>query len=68
MAVSIDDQIACVEREIRMREQVYPRWIAQRKLTQPTADKQIAGMKAVLDTLQTVKAATPPAQAGLGLE
>lgn len=65
MNVPIDEQIACVEREIRMREQVYPRWVQAKKLTQATSDKQIAGMKAVLETLQQVKASTPPAQPDL---
>jgi len=50
--VSLNDQIACVEREIRMRERVY-RWTAIGKLTQDAADREILCMRAVLATLQT---------------
>lgn len=53
--ISIEDQIACVEREIRMRENTYPRWVAQNKLTQKTATLELDRMKAVLATLGYVK-------------
>ena len=39
--VSLDDQIACVERELAMRGRVYPRWVAQGKLTQSAADLEL---------------------------
>jgi hypothetical protein len=54
-APSLADQIACVEREIRMREQVYPRRVGDRKMKQEAADREIAAMRAVLDTLLAVK-------------
>lgn len=53
---SIDDQIACVERELGYRRHVYPRRIAAKQMTQALADKEIARMEAVLGTLQRVKA------------
>jgi hypothetical protein len=49
--IGIDEQIACVEREIALRRRVYPRRVADRKMTQALADKQLAAMSAVLDTL-----------------
>lgn len=54
--VSIEDQIACVEREIKMREAVYPRWVNAKppKMTAKTAEHQLAAMRAVLDTLKAV--------------
>lgn len=52
--VTIEDQVKCVEREISMRERVYPRWVADKKLTQATADRELAGMKAVLRTLKSL--------------
>ncbi len=55
-AVSIEEQIASVEREIRMREHAYPRWIEQRRLTVKTAEHEIACMRAVLATLQCIAA------------
>jgi hypothetical protein len=53
---SIDDQIACVEREIAMRRRAYPRWIADRRMSQAKAQHELDAMCAVLATLQRVKA------------
>jgi len=53
-AVSIEEQIASVEREIRMRESAYPRWVEQRRMTVKTAEHEIACMQAVLATLRRV--------------
>ncbi|HLX18410.1 MAG TPA: hypothetical protein VKS24_24745 [Bradyrhizobium sp.] len=52
---SIDEQIASVEREIAMRLRVYPRWVADRRMTQEKAEHEIACMKSVLETLKAVK-------------
>jgi hypothetical protein len=52
--ISIADQIAAVEREIKMREHVYPRRVADGKMKQATADAEIARMRAVLATLQSL--------------
>lgn len=46
------EQIACVEREIAMRERVYPRWVADHKMTQKKADQELAAMRAVLETVK----------------
>jgi hypothetical protein len=50
--ITLGMQIACVEREIAMRRQVYPRQVGQGKMKQATADLQIAAMEAVLLTLK----------------
>jgi hypothetical protein len=55
MIPPLDEQILCVEREIRMRNQVYPRWIAAGRMTQAKADTEINAMRAVLGTLQAVR-------------
>lgn len=55
IAPNIDDQIRCVEREIGMRERVYPRWVENKKMSQNKADNEIATMRAVLDTLRRLK-------------
>jgi hypothetical protein len=52
---SLDEQIACVRREIGYRQRVYPRRVAARQMTQGLADKQIALMSAVLETLLRVQ-------------
>lgn len=51
LVIPLEAQIECVTREIAMRERVYPRWIGQGKMTPVKADREIQGMKAVLDTL-----------------
>ena len=55
--MTLQDQIAVVEREIRMRERVYPRWVAAMRMTSDAADFQTRGMLAVLQTLKTVESA-----------
>jgi hypothetical protein len=54
MKISINDQAKCVQREIAMRKVVYPGRVANKKMKQETADKEIATMEAVLDTLAGV--------------
>lgn len=53
--VPIADQIAAVERELEMRRRVYPRWVANGKMKQGTADEEIRRMEAVLATLEGVR-------------
>lgn len=55
--VSIDEQVACVQREIGFREKLYPRWVKDGKLTQGNADLELARMRAVL---ATVSGSAPP--------
>lgn len=58
MTVPIEHQVACVQREISMRERVYPRWVADHRMTQKKADEELAAMRAVLLTLESLAAAT----------
>lgn len=48
---TLDEMIACVEREISMREHVYPRRIEQGRMKSDRADREIEIMKAVSRTL-----------------
>lgn len=50
--IGVQDMIACVDREIRMRTQVYPRRVADKKMRQAEADREIAVMRAVLARLK----------------
>jgi hypothetical protein len=60
------DLVACVEREIRMRERVYPRWVSAGRMTQARADQEIALMREVAEVLRThVPAPEPAAQTKL---
>ncbi len=62
MTVPIADQIACVERELRMRARVYPGWIAAGRMTREKADAETRAMEAVLMTLRSL--APPQPQQG----
>ena len=52
MAVSLTEQITCVRREIGFRERVYARRVAEGKMKQDQADRELAAMQAVLETLR----------------
>lgn len=41
------DKRECAEREAKMRRRVYPRWVSDGRMTQASADKQIAIMDAI---------------------
>lgn len=53
--VPIDAQIACVRREIEMRKIVYGRRVVEKRMTQKTADSELAAMHAVLRTLESIE-------------
>lgn len=59
VAVPLSEQVKCVQREIRLRQVVYPKLIARGKMTQATADKEMQAMQAVLATLQKLAAIQP---------
>ena len=54
LPIPIAAQIACIEREIAMRERVYPRWVNEGRMKQNKADAELAAMRAVLATLKAV--------------
>ncbi len=49
--VTIEKQVSCVKREIRMREWMYPKWVASKRMDQVKMDRELKEMKAVLETL-----------------
>lgn len=54
MIISLAQQIACVRRELALRHRAYPRWVMLGKMKGAEADKEIAAMQAVHDTLVEV--------------
>lgn len=50
------EMIECIEREIKMREWVYPGRVAAKKMSQKKADTEMAMMRAVLLTLEELRA------------
>ena len=51
---STSEMIAELEREIRMREQVYPGLVRKGSLAQNTANRRIAVMKAMVTLLKDI--------------
>lgn len=65
VTVTLEQQIAAVAREVKMRQSAYPRFIEAGRLSQQKADYELAAMKAVLTTLQGLKeSATAGASSG----
>lgn len=54
--IGLPEQVACIQREIAMRERAYPRFVHKGTMTQAKADKEIAAMRAVLATLKGLSA------------
>jgi hypothetical protein len=52
---TLADQIAEVQREIGYRQRVYPRMVAQEKMTQDEAEVHMHRMLAVLLTLEKLR-------------
>jgi hypothetical protein len=67
MASTIDEQIACVEREVKKRRQVYPRWVQQGQMSKAFADRQIEVMEDVATALRGLRTEVPAAQESLPL-
>lgn len=60
MTPTIAEQITEVRREIAQRERAYPRWVAEKRMTEAASDRQLGRMRAVLATLEACQAGTPP--------
>jgi hypothetical protein len=58
--ITLVEQIAELQRELQMRQRVYPRWVDQGRLSQSTAAAQILTMTAALATLQDLAKKTGP--------
>lgn len=52
MTITIEQQIQAVKREIGLRQGVYPRFVAAKRMSQEKADHELAAMQAVLRTLE----------------
>lgn len=46
--------VACVQREVRMRKNVYPRWVELGRMTNAGAQREIAKMEAVLRVVEAL--------------
>lgn len=50
--ITIDDEIRCIERELKYRRRVYPHLVATKKMEQAAADREIEVMTVVLTRLE----------------
>lgn len=55
-AISLDRQIECAKRELKMRERVYPRRVEQGSMTEGLARVETEAMRAIVATLENIKA------------
>lgn len=60
MTISIREVLEEVGREIGKREEVYPRWIEQGKISAELAEKRLARMRAAYTYLQQMKEQETP--------
>lgn len=67
-AVSLNEQIRCVGRELGLRKNVYPRFLRSGRITQEKADHEIAAMEAVYETLKRLRAEAESPRVGVGEE
>lgn len=61
LPVELRDMLACVDRELGLRRSVYPRWVANGKMSPSRADREIEVMAALRDYLaeQIAKGKSP---------
>lgn len=51
MLLPITEQLACAQRELRLRQRVYPRWVAEGKMDEVKLQRELSGMEAIVETL-----------------
>lgn len=44
-------QLACARRELALRRNTYPKWVASGRMTSATAERETAAMAAIVETL-----------------
>jgi hypothetical protein len=52
MDISLTEQLRCAKRELALRNNVYPRWVAADQMTAHAAKRELAGMTAIVQTLE----------------
>lgn len=55
LPITLSEEIACVERELRLRMRVYPRFVANKRMTKEKADREIELMRSVVDRLKALE-------------
>lgn len=52
--IGYEEQLDCVERELRLRKKLYPRRIIDGRLTPYAADQELRRMAAVVETIRAL--------------
>ncbi len=60
-AISLQTQLQCAQRELRFRHSVYPRRVAQRKMSFAQSQDELAAMAAIVCTLSNLCTTVEPA-------
>jgi hypothetical protein len=55
-AMTCAEKLACIRRELAMRQKVYPRWIEQGRMTAAKAAAEIATMRAIAEDYEILAA------------
>lgn len=50
--IPLSDLAACADREVAMRERVYPGWVEKKKMSADKADHEVSAMKQIAVTLR----------------
>lgn len=50
--IPLQDQLSCARRELALRRNTYPKWVAQGRMKQASADIEIARQEAIVGTLE----------------
>jgi hypothetical protein len=53
-SVSLDDQLAAAEREVRIRLRIFPQRVSTHRMSQRLADRELAAMHAIVATLRAL--------------
>jgi len=53
--ISLDDMRRCARRELAYRNRVYPRWVSEGKMKAGMAERELAVMGAIVDTLDKME-------------
>jgi len=53
--IPLEEQIQCAQLELEKRRKFYPKWVREGRKNQMIADREIAAMEAIIETLKQVK-------------
>jgi hypothetical protein len=47
--ITTQDKLKCAERELKMRQAFYPKWVADGKMSEGAKEHELAAMAAIVD-------------------